>query len=162
MKFLVLALTATSASAFVARPAARAATRMMADVAVEEAVEPAAPAYPTLNGWTADESKFCWVSAPRRRPAEAPPDFSLPPLPTTRHTFRSLLRHLSPPTRPRHAAPRHPLLPTAAPPTAAVLVADGLRPPPSLSRARRASRAPSRRWATSTRSASRRTLTSQR
>ena len=22
--------------------------------------EPAAPAYPTINGWTADESKFCW------------------------------------------------------------------------------------------------------
>eukprot|EP00621_Florenciella_sp_RCC1693_P006791 CAMPEP_0182531052 /NCGR_PEP_ID=MMETSP1323-20130603/7638_1 /TAXON_ID=236787 /ORGANISM="Florenciella parvula, Strain RCC1693" /LENGTH=236 /DNA_ID=CAMNT_0024740515 /DNA_START=33 /DNA_END=743 /DNA_ORIENTATION=+ len=61
MKFLVLALTATSASAFTGgRSAARANTRMMADVAVEEAAEPAAPAYPTLNGWTADESKFCW------------------------------------------------------------------------------------------------------
>ena len=33
-----------------------------AEAATEDAVaeEPAAPAYPTVNGWTADEKAFCW------------------------------------------------------------------------------------------------------
>merc|ERR1719487_3251079 len=65
MKLVVLALAATSASAFVATPrAARSAVKMTAEPAVAEppAAEeaPATPAYPTLNGWTADPSKFCW------------------------------------------------------------------------------------------------------
>merc|ERR1719387_3063394 len=66
MKLVVLALAATSASAFVATPrAARTAVKMTAEPAVAEppvAEEeaPATPAYPTLNGWTADPSKFCW------------------------------------------------------------------------------------------------------
>merc|ERR1719160_701350 len=68
MKLIVLALAATSASAFVATPRyARSAVKMAAEPAVaeapvtpEEEEAPATPAYPTLNGWTADPSKFCW------------------------------------------------------------------------------------------------------
>merc|ERR1719408_922302 len=65
MMKIVLALALGSATAF--RPATVArrsfALRSEAEAAVvEEApvAEPPAPAYPTVNGWTADESKFCW------------------------------------------------------------------------------------------------------
>mmetsp|Transcript_7186 Transcript_7186/g.13385 ORF Transcript_7186/g.13385 Transcript_7186/m.13385 type:complete len:241 (+) Transcript_7186:270-992(+) len=59
----ILALVfASSASAFTTAPRATFTTVRFADAAVvvEETVEPPAPKYPTLNGWTADESKFCW------------------------------------------------------------------------------------------------------
>merc|ERR1719506_526450 len=57
MQLVVFALAATSASAFVAPRVARAPVRVHAEAAAEV---PATPAYPTLNGWTADPSKFCW------------------------------------------------------------------------------------------------------
>merc|ERR1719337_498553 len=54
MQSLIVALALTGATAFVApQPATGKALRA---AAVEE--EPEAPKYPTVNGWTADESKF--------------------------------------------------------------------------------------------------------
>ena len=62
MMKIVLALALGSGAAFRPTSVARRSFVLRSETAaVEEApVEPAPPAYPTINGWTADESKFCW------------------------------------------------------------------------------------------------------
>merc|ERR1719487_3176286 len=53
---LTVALGLSTASAF-HMPAAR---HMRSMPLRAEPAEPPAPTYPTLNGWTADPTKFCW------------------------------------------------------------------------------------------------------
>jgi len=57
MKLFLLSTLLASASAFAPTSSIRTSTHLRSDTAVEE-VE-AAPAFPTINGWTADPSKFC-------------------------------------------------------------------------------------------------------
>jgi len=61
-KVTVAALGLSTASAFVPARVRTAVPALRAEVAApeEEPVEPPPPAYPTLNGWTADPTKFCW------------------------------------------------------------------------------------------------------
>merc|ERR1719198_1558613 len=60
-KVVLAACLLASASAFTARSAlpTRSVSVRMSEESVEEAAPPA-PKYPVLNGWVADESKFCW------------------------------------------------------------------------------------------------------
>eukprot|EP00518_Triparma_eleuthera_P017207 CAMPEP_0197557444 /NCGR_PEP_ID=MMETSP1320-20131121/17147_1 /TAXON_ID=91990 /ORGANISM="Bolidomonas sp., Strain RCC2347" /LENGTH=242 /DNA_ID=CAMNT_0043118685 /DNA_START=18 /DNA_END=746 /DNA_ORIENTATION=- len=57
MKFFLIALLATSASAFQLAPAPTARSSAVYSEVTEEVVE--APAFPTVNGWTADPKAFC-------------------------------------------------------------------------------------------------------
>jgi len=52
----IISLLASGAAAFVPSPAARSFGLRMADVEAEEETK---PAWPTINGWTADPDKFC-------------------------------------------------------------------------------------------------------
>merc|ERR1719282_882971 len=55
---ILISFLANSASAFAPVSSKIQASKLsMSDVPAEE--EPAAPVYPTVNGWTADPSKFC-------------------------------------------------------------------------------------------------------
>jgi len=57
---LALALLGCGASAFTTSPAhVKSSILSMADAPMEEIEEPETVTYPTVNGWTADPSKFC-------------------------------------------------------------------------------------------------------